>query len=177
MTIFEIRGPGANERANRSLAGCVNAKGRSAFYARDRARENDGAAIIQERQTLLHREQCALYIDVEQPVKMLFGDITEGNKFTNAGIGENNIDSPLHLTGCLVETIQVGQFCDVPLNARHVAADCRHGLIEFLMAAARDEDICTLFGAELRRSEPYSLGPAGDDCNFSLQLAHGHFSS
>src|SRR5712675_1435647 len=103
---------------------------------------------------------------------MLFGDFTERNKFTNAGVGENNIDSPLHLADCLVETIQVGQFCDVPLNARHVAADCRHGLIEFLLAAARDEDICTLFDEELSCSQPYSLGAAGDDCNFSLQLAH-----
>src|SRR5229473_1760836 len=154
MTIFEIRGPGAHERANRSLAGCVNAKGRSALYARDRAVENDGAAIIQERQTLLHREQCALYIDVEQPVKMLFGDFTEGNKFTSAGVGENNIDSPLRLTDCLVETIQVGQFCDVPLNARHVAADCRHGLVELLLASARDEDICPLFDEKFCSSQP-----------------------
>src|SRR5260221_10165147 len=149
MTIFEIRGPRANERAKGSLAGPINAKGRSAFYARNRARENDGAAIIKERQTFLHREQCALYIDVEQPVKRLFGDFTEGNKFTNSGVGENNIDSPLHLTDCLVDPIQVGQLCDVPLNARHVAADCRHGLIEFLFSAARDEDVCTLFDAEL----------------------------
>src|ERR1700730_18644181 len=160
MTISEIRGPGAHERAKRSLARRINAKGRSAFHARDRARENDGATIIKERQTLLHREQCALYIDVEQPVKMLFGDFTEGNKFTNAGVGENNIDSPLQLADCLVETIQVGQCCDGPLNARRVAADCRPGLIEFLLAAARDEDICTLFDEELSCSQPYFLGPA-----------------
>src|SRR5260370_9082082 len=145
MTIFEIGGPGPHERANCSLAGCVNAKGRSAFYARDRARENDGAAIIQERQTLLPREECAPYIDVEQLVKMFFGGFTEGNKFPNAGVGENDIDSPFRLTDCLVETIQVGQFCDVPLNARHIAADCRHGLIEFLLAAALDEDRSPLF--------------------------------
>src|SRR5258708_11004279 len=144
MTILEIRGPGAHEGANCSLAGCVNAKGRSAFYAGDRAREKDGTAIIQERQPLLHREECALYIDVEQLVKMFFGGFTEGNKFPNAGVGENDIDSPLRLTDRLVKTIQVGQFGDVSLNARHVAADCRHGLIEFLLAARHDEDVGTL---------------------------------
>src|SRR5260370_40182080 len=149
MTIVEIRGPRAHEREKRSLARRINATGRSAVDARNRARENDGAAIIKERQPFLHREQCALYIDVEQPVKMLFGDFTEGNKFTNSGVGENNIDSPLHLTDCLVEPIQVGQSCDVPLNAGHVTADCRHGFIEFLLAAAPDEDICTLFDEEL----------------------------
>src|ERR1700733_6147307 len=71
---------------------------------------------------------------------MLFGHFTERNKFTNAGIGENSVDSSLHLTDCLVKTIQIGQFCDVPLNARHVTADCLYGLIEFPLATARDED-------------------------------------
>ncbi len=80
---------------------------------------------------------------------MLFGDIAEGSKFANAGVGENNIDSLLHLTDCLVETIQVGQLCDVSLNASYVAADCLHGLVEFLLATARDEDIGTLFDEEL----------------------------
>src|SRR6202162_6166517 len=151
MAIFEIRGPGAYERAYSSLARCVDAKGRSAFYARDRAREDDGSAIIQERQTFLHGEQCALYIDVEQPVKMLFGDFTERNKFTDAGVGENSVDFSLDLADCLVETIQVGQFCAVPLNGRHVGSNCRHGLIKCLPAAARDEDICALFDKELCR--------------------------
>ena len=36
----------------------------------------------------MHSEQCALYIDVEQTVKMFFGDFTKGNKFANAGVGE-----------------------------------------------------------------------------------------
>src|SRR5271170_4734595 len=149
MTIFEVRSPGAHERANCSLACRVNAKGRCAFYTRDRARENNGSAIIQERQTFLHREQCALYIDVEQLVKMLFGDLAKGTKFTNAGVGENNVDSPLNFSDSLVETIQVGQFCDVALNARHVTADCSHGLVEFFLAAASDEDVCALFDEEL----------------------------
>ena len=100
----------------------------------------------------MHREQCALYIDVEQLVKMLFGDFTEGNKFTNARVGENNIYSPLHLADCLVETIKICQFGDVSLNAHHVAADRRHRFVEFLLAAARDEDLCPLFDEELRCS-------------------------
>src|SRR6266446_315691 len=176
MTIFEIRGPGAHQRANCSLAGGVNAKGGSAFYARDRARENDGAAIIQEGQSFLNREECALYIDVEQPVKMLLGDFTEGNKFTNAGVGENNVDSPLHLTDCLVETIQVGQACDVPLNARHVTADCRDSLVEFLFAARHDEDIGTLLDEKFCSSQPNPFCPAGDDGGLAFEFVGHCFS-
>ena len=52
---------------------------------------------IQKWQALLYREQCALYIDVEQLVKMLLDDFTEGNKFADAGVGENSIDSCFHL--------------------------------------------------------------------------------
>src|SRR6185436_20071450 len=100
---------------------------------------------------------------------MLFGDFTEGNKFTNTGIRENNIDSPLHLTDCLVETIQVGQFCDVTVTARHIAADCLHCLIEFFLAAARDEDICTLFDEKFCSSQPNPFCPASDDGGLAFE--------
>src|ERR1700680_1151509 len=108
---------------------------------------------------------------------MLFGDIREGNEFTNAGVGENNVDSLLHPSDRLVETIKIGQFGDVPLNARHVATDRRHGLVKLLLSTARDEDMCPLFDEEMCCSQPNPPGDASDDCNFSLQLAHSNFSS
>src|SRR5713101_2760472 len=70
---------------------------------------------------------------------MLFGDGPKGNKFANAGIGENNIDAAFHLGNGLVKTIKVGKFGSVALNARNIAADCLHGLVEFLLSAARDD--------------------------------------
>src|SRR5258708_19445612 len=109
----------------------------------------------------LHRKQRSPYIDIEQLVEMLFGDGPEGNKFANAGIGENNIDSPLHLSDGLIETIKVGQFGNVSLNARNVAADCLYGLVEFLLPAPRTEAIGALFDEKLCRSQsnPF-LSPA-----------------
>ncbi len=83
---------------------------------------------------------------------MLFGDGPKGNKFANASVGENNIDSPLHLRNGLVKAIKVSQLGDVSLNSRNVGADCLHGLVEFPLAAARDEDIGTLFDEKLCRS-------------------------
>src|SRR5580658_6718143 len=140
MTIFEIGRPGTHERTNRRLAGCVNTKGSSALYTRDGTRKNDGAAIVQEGQSFLNREECALYIDVEQLVKMFFGDFTEGNEFTDAGVGEDNIDSPPHFADCLVEAIKIGHFGDVSLNTGRIGADCFDGFVKFLLAAPRDED-------------------------------------
>src|SRR5438552_10699599 len=94
---------------------------------------------------------------------MLFGDGPKGNKFANAGVGENSIDSPLHLRDGLVETIKVGQFGNVSLNSRNVGADCLHGLVEFLLASSRDEDIGTLFDEKLCRSQPNPFCAASDD--------------
>src|SRR5713226_10092173 len=104
---------------------------------------------------------------------MLFGDRPKGNKFADAGVGENNIDSPLHPKDGLVKTLKVSQLGNVSLNSRNVGADCLHGLVEFLLAAARDEDIGTLFDEELCRSQPNPFCPAGDDGGLAFEL-FGH---
>ena len=53
---------------------------------------------------------------------MLFGDDPKGNEFAN--VGENNIDSGLHVRDGLVKTIKVSQLGNVTLNPRNVGADC-----------------------------------------------------
>ena len=72
---------------------------------------------------------------------MLFGDGPKGNKFANAGVGENNIDSPLHLSDCLVKTIEVsvrvedGGAFTTPWSARQVYQRSDEGpLIEMVCA-------------------------------------------
>src|ERR1700686_4841331 len=104
---------------------------------------------------------------------MLFGDGPKGNKFANAGVGENNIDSPLHLRDGLVKTIKVSRLGDVSLNSRNVGADCLHGLVEFLLATARDEDIGALFDEKLCRSQPNPFCSAGDDGGLAFEF-FGH---
>src|SRR6266478_6392057 len=104
---------------------------------------------------------------------MLFGYCPEGNKFANTGVGENNVDSPLHLRDGLVETIKVVQFGNVSLNARNVAADCLYGLVEFLLATARDKDICPLLAEWLCRSQPNPFGAACDKSDLIFKLV-GH---
>src|SRR3977135_1527486 len=104
---------------------------------------------------------------------MLFSDLPKGNKFAHAGVGENNIDSPLHLSNRPVKTIKVGQLGNVSLNSRNVGADCLHGLVEFLLAAARDEDIGALFDEPFCSRQPNSFCPAGDDSGLAFELS-GH---
>src|SRR4029077_19163454 len=102
---------------------------------------------------------------------MLFRDAPQGSKFSNAGVSENDIDPPLHPDG-LIETIKVSRFGNISLNADHVASDCLHGFVKLHLATACDEDIGALFDKELCRSQPDPRRAAGDDCYFSLQLAH-----
>src|SRR5258706_14625502 len=104
---------------------------------------------------------------------MLFGDGPKGNKFAKAGVGENNIDSPLHLRDGLVKTIKVSQLGDVSLNSRNVRANCPHGLVEFLLAAARNEDVGALFDEKFCRSQPNPFCAPGDDCRLAFEL-FGH---
>src|SRR5216683_1687862 len=176
MTVLQICSPGSHERADCSLTRGVDAEGGSTLNTRDGAVENDRATILQERQCLLHRKQRSPYIDVEQFVEMLFGDGPKGNKFAKASVGENNIDSPLHFRDSLVKTIKVSQLGNVSLNSRNVGVDCLHGLVEFLLAAAGDEDIGTLFDEKLCRSQSNPFCPAGDDSNLTFELFRHHFS-
>src|SRR5260221_9368162 len=101
---------------------------------------------------------------------MLFGDSPKRNKFANAGVGENDVDSPVLFRDSLVKTIKVGEFGNVALHARNVAADCLYGLVEFLLAAARDEDMGTFFHEKLCRGEPNSFCAAGDDSGLTFEL-------
>src|SRR5882762_4084610 len=107
---------------------------------------------------------------------MLCGDGPERNKFANAGVGENNIDSPLHLGDGLVETIEDGQFGTVSLNAGNIAADCLYSLGEFLLSTARDENIGALLGEMPYRSQPIPFGAACSDCDLVFKLLGHSFS-
>src|ERR1700686_3885426 len=175
MTVLQICSPGSHQRADCSLTRGVDAEGGSTLNTRDGAVENDRATILQERQCLLHRKQRSPHIDVEKFVEMLFGDGPKGNKFANAGIGENNIDSAFHLGNGLVKTIKVGKFGNVALNARNIAADFLHGLVEFLLSAARNEDISTLFDEKSCRSQPNPFCAAGDDSDLAFEFFNHSF--
>src|SRR5438270_3369584 len=104
---------------------------------------------------------------------MLFGDGPKGNELAKAGVGENNVDSSFHLRDGLVKTIKVSQLGNVSLNSRNVGADCLYGLVEFLLSAARDEDIGTLFDEKCCSSQPNPFCPTGDDGGLAFEL-FGH---
>jgi hypothetical protein len=124
------------------------------------------AFIGQELRALDRLPRCQLNFRLIHRGKSANAKIT--TLFARCGTG-NNVDSTLHPGDGLVETIKVIQVGNISLNARNVAADCLYGLVELLLAAARDEDIRTFFGEQLCRSQSNPFGAAGDDCYFPPQ--------
>src|ERR1700747_189954 len=90
-TLLQICSPCSDQRSNSSLTRGVNAEGGCTLNTRNRAVENDRAAIPQQGQSLLYGEKRSSHIDVEEFVEMLFCDGPEGNKFANAAVGKNNV--------------------------------------------------------------------------------------
>src|SRR6478752_3572791 len=111
----------------------------------------------------------------EKLVEMLLGEARQGSEFARAGISDQNINLSLRFHG-LVESIEVLQFGDVTPNACNIAADRLHGIVEFLLAAARYEDVGTFIDEPLRCGETNSRGASGNHGHLSLQLAHTRHS-
>src|ERR1700679_1116599 len=105
---------------------------------------------------------------------MLCGDGLKRDKFANAGVSKNNIDLPLRLSNGSEETIKIGRIGNVALDARNVAGDCLHGLVEFLLATAGDENIGALFDEKFCRSQSNPFRAPGDQSDLALKL-FGHF--
>src|SRR5579862_1744154 len=104
---------------------------------------------------------------------MFFGDVAEGNEFADAGVGEDNMGSPLHFADGLVEMIKIGHFGDVAPNAGRIGTDCLHGLVEFLLATPRDEDIASFFDEEFCCCQPNPFCSSRDDSGLAFKFS-GH---
>jgi hypothetical protein len=104
---------------------------------------------------------------------MLLRDFAERRKFRDTGIGEDDVK----LSFCfddLIKTVKVGQFGNVSLNASNVATDCFHGLVEFLLTTARDEDVGTLLTKSFAAANPIPVVPpvitATFPCSFLVSV-------
>ena len=129
--LLQFQQPGARERADRCLTSAVDAKGWKTLDTGDRAVEEDGAVVVEERQRLLHREECSAHVEVEGLVEVLFGDLLKRGDLALAGAGEEDVDLALLALDDLIETVEVRELRGVALNAGNVFADCLDGLVEF----------------------------------------------
>jgi hypothetical protein len=83
---------------------------------------------------------------------------TRGAELTESGVREYNVDSSARSLDGLVETIEVREAVDVPLDPGDVVTDIPHRLIEFFLTAARDKYVCALHVSQ--RSIPFECSEA-----------------
>jgi hypothetical protein len=91
-----------------------------------------------------------------------------GSKVSIAGTGEQDIDPPLFLFHGVVQPVKIGEVRGVTLHARDILADGLHRFIQFLLAAASDENVCSFLDEKLGGSQSHSRGASRDDCDFVL---------
>src|SRR6267378_5845944 len=92
---LQIHCPYPCERTDRGFGGAINTPVGQPFTGDDGRIQDDRGTIRQERKRLLHREQEALHIDVEERVVILRSYLAQGGDRRDAGIRKHNIEPAL----------------------------------------------------------------------------------
>ena len=169
--LLEIERPMTSKAAQGGFGCAVEAEGRHRDDAGGRAGKEDGGAVDQQRQRLLHGEQHTLHFPAERTVILLFGDAPERQVRSAAGIGEQDVDPAgvgFHLR---VQPIQVGHFRGVGQYACRVPADAGDRLVEFGLTAPGDEHARPFRCKALRAGEADPCRAAGNDGDFFCESA------
>src|SRR5580698_3280160 len=107
-------------------------------------------------------------VAVECFVKMLFRYCAEGSKGAAPGIGDQDVNVSFLIFYLSIQTIEIGQIGDVALNAGDIAADFPDGLVQFVLAAARNKNIGAFRDKPFGRGEAEAAGGVGNNCYFSI---------
>jgi hypothetical protein len=159
--VLELHRPGP---AIGALGGCVGDTTGKAAQGGDRAGQDDGCAVVQERQRqrLLHRKQHVPGVDVEIVVEALDGDIGELHAVDGAEVGNYHVEPAAIGSDLGVEAIKVLEPADVALHAGDVPADRGDRLVQFVLAAGEDIDERPVGDEPLCRCHSNPAGAAGN---------------
>src|SRR5205807_165407 len=109
--------PGPRERADGGLARAVDAEGREAHRAGDRAVHDDRPAVIEERQGLLDGEEGPPDVHAEGLVELLLRHLADGRELAGPRAGEEDVDPAFLLPDPLVQAVEIGEAAGVALHA------------------------------------------------------------
>src|SRR5262249_25312554 len=174
LAVPQLRRPAARERPHGGLAAAVDAARFHPLDRGDRGIQDDGRAVREERQRLLHGEEQSLDVDGEELVEVLLADRPERGQRQEARVGEQDGEAPLLPLRGRGQPLQVREVGDVARHAGDVLADLPDRLIEFRLAAAGDEDVGALGGEAPGGGQADAAVAPGDDRDFPFQfLRHG----
>ena len=114
----------------------------------------------------------ALDVDVEQLVYVLVRQGAERGQPRDPGVGEDDIDMSLLCAHGAVEPVEITLSGDVALYPFGVWTDQGDGRVEFDLSTPDDEDEGALAHEGLGGGEADAPGPARDDGDFPIELAH-----
>jgi hypothetical protein len=140
---------------------------RRSFTGDDGRIQDDGGAVRHQRQCLLHSEEEAFHVDVEDRVVVLLGDRAEGCKLRPAGIREHDIELALLPPDLCEDAIEIAEVRHVALDAGDIASDLLYRRRQLRIAAPRDEDVRAFVHELLRRRQADAAIAASDERDFS----------
>jgi hypothetical protein len=94
-TSLQFEYPRADEIAESGFRGGVDTEPCLSLHARDRGVNDDGGTFTEQRKGSLQGKHCALDVDIEVPIEVLFGDLLQAGSFGNSGVRENNVQLAL----------------------------------------------------------------------------------
>ncbi len=104
---------------------------------------------------------------------MGFRDFSQFREGRRPGVCEEHVQATLPLLDRGVQTIQVGQVRNVPLNAKRVRADQLHRRTKFSLPPTRDEHVRAFRDETLRRCQTDSAVAARDERDLAFEFS-GH---
>jgi hypothetical protein len=137
------------------------------------AGQDHRGAIGQEWQRLLHGEEQAADVGVEDLVEMLFGDLAQRAEFVSAGIGEQDVNGVGFLSDHGIDPVEVGELRCIAVDRGDVSVDLGRGLVQLRLPPAGDEDLRAFLGKALRGAETNASAAACDNGDLLREfLAH-----
>src|SRR6266446_1159805 len=170
--ILQVRRPCPRKRAHGGLGGVVHAPLRRSYTASDGRIQDDRGPIGHQWKRLLHREQEALHVDVEDRVEVLFSDLAQGRKLGPTGIREDNIQLGLLALDVCEEPIKIAEVRHVALETADISSDLLYRRRQLQIAAPRDEDVRAFVHELLRGRKANAAVATGNECSFSFKLTH-----
>src|ERR1700730_11473183 len=145
-----------------------------------RGAQDHAAPLHQLGQRVLAAEENALQIDVDRAIPFLLGEQMRTPGEADPGIVVEDVETAEVAGGLGDHPLGIGGLRYVGANRDRLAAALYYfspDRIRALLAPVADGDICALGREQQRRGASYSRSAAGDQRDFSLELAHFPFHS
>ena len=167
----ELGGKYLGERSKRRFRSGVDAQVPSRRTLGER-REDNRAALADERGEALSCEERALRVDVEHVVVCGFGNRVERPELRDTGIDEEKVEAPELLLHHRTQCVDVCQVCRIGSHHQSLRVELTACGVEVPLVTASEEHLRTLVQQRLDGGESHPVRSTDDGRFLSRVLAH-----